>query len=38
MKPFMADMTGYGLDTWEIGYVIEGDKSAVLLKPELVEV
>ncbi len=38
VKPFMADMTAHGLDTWEIGYVTEGNKSAELSKPELIEV
>ena len=38
VKPFMDEMKTFGLDTWEIGYVTEGNKSAELKKPELVEI
>lgn len=38
VKPFMDQMKAHGLDTWEIGYVTEGNKSAELKKPELIEV
>ena len=34
----MTEMKNYGLDTWEIGYVTEGNKSAELRKPELIEI
>jgi hypothetical protein len=34
----MKEMKEHGLDTWEIGYVTEGNKSAELNKPELVEI
>lgn len=29
----MAEMHAHGLDTWEIGYVTEGNKSAELKNP-----
>jgi hypothetical protein len=38
VKPFIEDMKSHGLETWEIGYVTDGNKSAELYKPELIEV